>query len=237
MPRRALIVTHVPWEGPHRIARALEGAGLELDFRCTLDGDPLPSHQEVSAAVFMGGPMNVDETDRYPSLALEREWIAEAVRMDMPMLGVCLGSQLLARALGAAVTPGPAPEIGWSHIQVHVDSDPLIGPLAPAAEVLHWHGDVIGLPPGATLLASSEQSPVQAFRRGNAWGLLFHAEADLQLAEQWMAEPSMRAEAEAELGDQVPAVVSRAREIDQRVRTATDPVFEAFAELAIARGA
>lgn len=193
---------HVLWEGPHRIADALTAAGLVIDERCVLEGDTLPAVSEVSGAVFMGGPMNVDEVERYPGLLLaEREWLASAVAAELPVLGVCLGSQLLARALGSSVRPGPAPEIGWAPVQVFDSADPVVGGLAPETAVLHWHGDIFDLPDGAKLLASSERTEVQAFRAGNAWGTLFHAEADPALVDRWLEEPEMAAEAPAGVAD------------------------------------
>lgn len=193
-----LVVRHVPWEGPHRILRAFAGTGVR-DV-CVLRGDDLPGPGEVRAAVFMGGPMSVNDTAAHPGLARERRWLREAVERDVPVLGVCLGSQLLAAALGAAVGPGPRKELGVAPIRVHDPADPVAGALAPGCEVLHWHGEVFGLPDGATLLASSELTPVQGFRYRRAWGLLFHAEADADLLDAWLAEPSMAAEAAEEIG-------------------------------------
>ncbi|MGK2878668.1 MAG: type 1 glutamine amidotransferase [Solirubrobacterales bacterium] len=231
MADRVLVVKHVPWEGPHRIGDALISAGFELDVRCTLDGDALPAPDEVAAAVIMGGPMNVDETEDYPGLLAEREWIAAAER-DLPMLGVCLGAQLIARALGSDVVPGPAPEIGWAPVTIHDDSDLLARHLAPEAVVLHWHGDVFDLPPGAELLASSSRTGVQGFRKRKIWGFLFHAEADLDLARLWMAEPSMRCEAEEVLGELgAGRIISQAAELDARIREQTTPIFRDFAAL------
>lgn len=195
-----LVVEHVPWEGAHRIGDALERAGLRLDVRRPLQGDPLPAPGEVAGAVFMGGPMNVDDLERHPALGAERMWLTEAIADGLPVLGVCLGAQLIARALGATVTAGEQPEIGWYGIEALDPDDPLTGGLVPVTKVLHWHGDVFGLPPGATLLARSDQTPVQAFRAQNAWGLLFHAEADPELAGRWLDEPSMVEQARAAIG-------------------------------------
>lgn len=232
MADRFLVVKHVPWEGPHRIGPALVSADVELDVRCTLDGDSLPAVGDVIGAVFMGGPMNVDQVDEYPGLLVEREWIAEAAALGLPMLGVCLGAQLLARALGSEVVPGPAPEIGWAPVTIHDQSDLLARHLAPRADVLHWHGDVFELPADATLLASSARTEVQGFRKGNAWGFLFHPEADLDLARLWMSEPSMREEALTAVGEEGAArILGEAAEFDARIRAQTDPMFEEFAAL------
>ncbi|HEY4780034.1 MAG TPA: type 1 glutamine amidotransferase, partial [Solirubrobacterales bacterium] len=155
-----LAIQHVPWEGPHRV---LDSCGaLHVQTVKPLAGQPLPAPDEVAGAIVMGGPMNVDETDRYPGLAAIRDWLAEAVRREMPVLGICLGAQLLARALGAAVVPGERKEIGFATIAVDDPTDPILGGLAPRATVLHWHGDVFELPAGATHLASSALTAHQA---------------------------------------------------------------------------
>ncbi len=206
-----LAIQHVPWETPHRILDAC--GGLAVHTVRPLAGQALPAHEEVAGAVVMGGPMNVDEVERFPALAAEREWLAEAVRRELPVLGICLGAQLLARALGATVWQGERPELGF-------------------AEVLHWHGDVFDLPEGATRLASSELTENQAFRLGNAWGVLFHPEADFALVEAWMAEPTMIDEAVAALGNEGAArLPRRAEELERDPVRCTSAGFEAFAEL------
>lgn len=196
-----LFVTHVPWEQPHRILDAFDDHPAPFEFRCPLNGDRLPNPGAVAAAVFMGGPMNADDFDRHPALFDEQLWIGEALHVGTPVLGVCLGSQLLARAAGGKVVPGPAPEIGWHEVTVAAASDPVLGPLAPSTSALHWHGDVIELPSEAKHLASSAQTQNQGFRIRDSWGLLFHAEADQALVERWLAEPTMAEEAKAALGE------------------------------------
>ncbi|HSS41171.1 MAG TPA: type 1 glutamine amidotransferase [Solirubrobacterales bacterium] len=228
-----LAVQHVPWEGPHRILDAC--GGLHVKTVKPLAGQPLPAHDEVAGAVFMGGPMNVDEVERFPALAAEREWLAQAVEQGMPVLGICLGAQLLARALGAEVRPGAAPEIGFAPVDVSVPTDPLLGGLAPRTEVLHWHGDVFDLPAGAEQLASSEQTACQAFRAGSAWGVLFHPEADYALVEAWLAVPEMVREAVATLGeDGEHELPERAAAIEGMLIERTAPGFIAFAEIVAA---
>ncbi len=225
-----LAIQHVSWEGPHRILDAC--SGLEVKTMRPLEGDPLPRHSEVAGAVVMGGPMNTDEVERYPGLAIEREWLAAAVRLQMPILGICLGAQLLARALGAPVRPGKRPEIGFAPVEIHDPDAPILGALAPRTAVLHWHGDVFDLPSGVTLLASSEQTEVQAFRHGNAWGVLFHPEADTRLVEAWLAEPTMVEEAKCALGESAPADLRRqACAAEPQLTARSTPGFQAFANL------
>ena len=225
-----LAIQHVPWETPHRILDAC--GALHVHTVRPLAAQALPGHEEVAGAVVMGGPMNVDQVDRFPALAAEREWLAEAAGRGMPVLGICLGAQLLARALGAEVRPGERKEIGFAPVEVAAAADPVLGRLAPSTEVLHWHGDVFDLPAGAEHLASSELAENQAFRVDNAWGVLFHPEADLALVEAWMAVPEMRDEALEALGDAGTAVIpAQAAAAERALIDRTTPGFEAFAEL------
>jgi GMP synthase (glutamine-hydrolysing) len=228
-----LAIQHVPWETPHRILDAC--AALHVHTIRPLAGQPLPGHEEVAGAVVMGGPMNADQFDRFPALAAEREWLAEAAGLGMPVLGICLGAQLLARALGAEVRPAEGKEIGFAPVEVADAQDPVLGGLAPSTEVLHWHGDVFDLPAGAELLASSELTENQAFRVGNAWGVLFHPEADLALVEAWMAVPEMLDEALEALGDRGTAEIpAQAAAVEPPLVERTTRGFEAFAELVAA---
>lgn len=225
-----LAIQHVPWEGPHRILDAC--GGLEVRTVRPLDGEPLPKPTEVCGALVMGGPMNVDEPDRHPGLAAEREWLAKALGLQMPILGICLGAQLLARALGARVEPGEKAEIGFAPVRVHDPADPILGTLAPETTALHWHSDVFVLPDGAQSLASSAQTEHQAFRHGNAWGILFHPEADGALVDRWLAEPAMAEEARSALGDDAPSQLRRqAAEAEAQLTARSAPGFRAFADL------
>jgi GMP synthase (glutamine-hydrolysing) len=228
-----LAIQHVPWETPHRILDLC--GGLAVQTVKPLAGQALPPHDEVAGAVVMGGPMNVDETERFPGLAAEREWLAEATRRGMPVLGICLGAQLLARALGAEVRPGEAKEIGFAPVEVPDADDPILGALAPSTDVLHWHGDVFELPDGATPLASSALTEHQAFRHGNAWGVLFHPEVDSALVEAWLAVPEMIDEALEGLGEQgCAALPHQAGAAEAELVARTTPGLSAFVELVAA---
>lgn len=225
-----LAIQHVPWEGPHRILDAC--GGLDVHTVKPLAGQPLPAHEEVAGAVVMGGSMNVDEVEAHPGLAVEREWLVEALHRQMPVLGICLGAQLLARALGAEVRPGESPELGYTPVEILDPDDPILGALAPSTTVLHWHGDVFDLPEGARHLARSERTEVQAFRHGNAWGVLFHPESDFALLEAWLAVPEMVHEACVALGDDgAAALPAQAEAAEANLIARTTPGLKAFASL------
>lgn len=168
---RIRIFQHVPFEGPAAIAEWANSKGHEMAFTRFYENDPLPAASDVDMLVVMGGPMGVYDVEEYPWLRNEIAFIADAVESGKPVLGVCLGSQLLAAALGAKVYPNQEKEIGWFPVQFSAD-------WAPASlTVCHWHGDTFDLPEGATLLAHSAVTPHQAYQYGDhAVGLQFHLE-------------------------------------------------------------
>jgi GMP synthase (glutamine-hydrolysing) len=175
------VLQHVAPEGPGRIAAALERNGLAV-ARTRIDlGEPvLPELAGALGLVVMGGPMGVYETERYAHLADEQRLIQRALDAGVPVLGVCLGAQLLASTLGARVYPGPTKEIGWLPVTRTEASatDPLFTDLPASFIALHWHGDIFDLPQAAVSLARSALTDHQAFRWGeHAYGLLFHLEA------------------------------------------------------------
>jgi GMP synthase-like glutamine amidotransferase len=198
--RRALVLEHVPHEGPARVGQALARAGFELDRRQLFAGAALPSSLDgIELMVVMGGPMSVEDVGdaRYPFLRAELELLGAAVASDFPTLGVCLGAQLLAKAAGARVYPnavGEPPrrlcEVGWGavHFTRTPSEEPLLAGLDPAEIVLHWHGDTFDLPPGAVLLASTLECENQMYRLGRRqFGLQFHIELDEADVERWLA--------------------------------------------------
>lgn len=183
--RPVLVLQHVPWERPGLIADALATAGLRTTTRTVLDErrPALPDLGRLAGLVVMGGPMGATDDHAHPGLPSERAMLAAAVEADLPVLGVCLGMQLLGVALGATLHPGHGTELGFGRVQV--GDDPALAPLS-TLPVLHWHSDAVDLPVGATLLASSSTTPVQAFRAGSALGLQFHAEVDEALLAAWL---------------------------------------------------
>jgi GMP synthase (glutamine-hydrolysing) len=177
---RVLALQHVAVEPPANIGIAITRAGGSVDVVRIDQGQAVPANLDGYAGLLiMGGPMGVYEADKYPHLAEERRLIASAIERRAPILGICLGSQLLASALGAPVRPGPRKEIGWYPVTLTpaAASDPLLAGLPATFTPLHWHGDIFDLPPGAVALARSELTAHQAFSfGGHAFGLLFHLE-------------------------------------------------------------
>lgn len=173
-------IQHAHCETLGTITEALTASGIAVEVVRTFEGQPVPKGMSASAGlVVMGGPMGVYEQDRHPFLRDEIHLIEEALREDKPVLGVCLGSQLLAATLGAKVTKGRKKEIGWYPVTLTQDaiSDPLWIGLEPSFMAYHWHGDIFEHPSGAVSLASSDLTECQAFCYGrHAYGFLFHME-------------------------------------------------------------
>jgi GMP synthase (glutamine-hydrolysing) len=174
------VLQHHPAENLGLIADALEEAALAWQYVRVFDGHPIPKDMKgAGGLVVMGGPEAVYHLDRYPYLRDEIALIENALKENRPILGVCLGSQLLAAALGATVRRGESKEIGWHRVRLSdtAMNDRLMRGSPPEFIAAHWHGDVFDLPSGAVALASSDKTPLQAFRHGDkAYGLLFHAE-------------------------------------------------------------
>ncbi len=182
------MVQHAPHEGPGLLAGVLCAAGLDAHVVRLDLGERLPGPGEMGGVVVLGGAMGVHDTAEFPWLETERRWIADTVGSGVPVLGVCLGAQLLAAALGAEVTTGPSPEVGVGEVELTAEgrADPVLGPEGARVPVIHWHGDTFEIPDGAVLLATGARYANQAFRYGHrVYGLQFHVEVDDHMAEAW----------------------------------------------------
>ncbi|MBI4488477.1 MAG: gamma-glutamyl-gamma-aminobutyrate hydrolase family protein [Deltaproteobacteria bacterium] len=175
-----LAIQHIDCETLGTIADALRAEGLSTQLIQTFKDQPVPGEiGEALGLIVMGGPMAVYEQDRFPFLRQEIRLIENALQEEKPILGVCLGSQLLAAALGAKVTKGRKKEIGWYPISLTdaAMTDPLWSGMQSPFVAYHWHGDIFELPRAAFSLASSDLTRCQAFRCGDhAYGFLFHME-------------------------------------------------------------
>jgi GMP synthase-like glutamine amidotransferase len=187
---KVLVFRHVPFEGPGHIAPALQGRGIGLEYADLYQGDvPDPDIGDYAGLLFLGGPMSAN--DPLPYLEREQALIARAAGRGQPVLGICLGSQLIARSLGAEVRRNREKEIGWFdiHFTEAASDDALFGGIRGPETVFHWHGETWELPPGAELLAWSETCANQAFRAGhNIYGLQFHVEVTPEMIADWQAQ-------------------------------------------------
>ena len=184
-----MAIVHQRDAGPGVFAEAIRDAGLELE-EWTLAERPQPPADPFSydAVLVLGGAMNVDEGDRHGWIAEEEALLRELLEREVPLLGLCLGGQLLAAAAGGQPRRAARPEIGWHQVEVTAEGedDPLFAPLAPAFEALQWHSYEFPLPPGAVPLARSEVC-LQAYRVGErAWALQFHPEVSRADALHWI---------------------------------------------------
>jgi GMP synthase (glutamine-hydrolysing) len=182
-PKHVSIIQHHPAEGLGIIADVLNGAAIAPQYIRSFEGQIVPEEiGDSGGLIVMGGPQSVYAVDKFPYLRLEMRLMEDALKHAKPVLGVCLGSQLLAATLGANVCPGRQKEIGWHRVTLtdFAAKDALFLGEPSSLTAFHWHGDIFDLPRGATLLASSALTAHQAFRYGkNAYGLLFHLEVTL----------------------------------------------------------
>jgi len=187
---KVLAFRHVPFEGTGHIVSVLEARGIGCDYADLYrDGVPDPDIAAYAGLIFLGGPMSAN--DPLPYFDRERVLIARAVERGQPLLGICLGSQLIARSLGADVHRNAENEIGWFDIEFTEGAvrDPLFAGIPGPATVFHWHSDTWELPPGAELLAQSQACRNQAFRAGrNIYGLQFHLEVTPAMIADWQAQ-------------------------------------------------
>jgi GMP synthase (glutamine-hydrolysing) len=215
----ALSIVHQADAGPGVFAEEMRERGVELDEWLLSErgtGPPLEI-ADYDAVLTFGGAMHADQEDRHPWLRFEKDFLAAMIDDRMPVLAVCLGSQLLAEAAGGSAQRASEPEIGWRGVEVTEEgkADPVIGPLAPSFEAFQWHSYEALLPEGATILA---RSPVcaQAYPVGEvAWAIQFHAEVTAADAERWIDDyrsdedavrigvdpDALRAETQEKIGD------------------------------------
>ena len=234
--RKLLVFQHVPYEILGIFNPLLKQSGFRIRYiNYGRDPEARPNLSHYNGLVILGGPMNVDQTDRYPHLQIEVELIQEAIKSEMPVLGICLGAQLIAKALGAQVGKNPTKEIGWYDI-TPTDAgleDPLFKHFKTTRTIFQWHGDTFELPDEAVLLASSPTCPNQAFRFGDhIYGFQFHLEVDQGLVHNWLDRPAYREEIKNLGGSISPDTIrEETAQYIQQANELGEDVFKSFIEI------
>lgn len=197
---RVLVFQHVAAEPLGTLDPMLRQRGHRIRYvNFHRDPEAKPSIDRYQALIVLGGPMMPDQANTYPHLATEMRCIEEALKQDMPVLGICLGAQLLAHALGAPMRPSKGWEIGWYDLAPtpQAAADPVLCALTHPKPVFQWHGYTFDLPQDATHLARTELCENQAFRHGShAYGFQFHLELDERLINRWLKLPAYLQELE-----------------------------------------
>ncbi len=185
-----LVLQHIDCEGPGEIGPFMESAGVSYDVVRLNRGEQIPDLGLYRAMLVMGGPMNVYQEDKYPFLRDEDRLIKEAVSADMPYLGICLGAQLLAKALGSKVRPNHTKELGFMSVYLTDEArgDRLFLGINKNLPVFQWHGDTFEIPQGATKLAASFTCQNQAFHYANLYAIQFHLEVTASMVRDWARE-------------------------------------------------
>ncbi|MBD8517989.1 type 1 glutamine amidotransferase [Plantibacter sp. CFBP 8804] len=235
-----LILQHVPWERPAVLGEVLTASGIGWTLDTIVERRELPPAREITGfdgLVLLGGPMGALDVEEHPGLGLEAQLVRDAAVLGIPVFGVCLGHQLIATALGATLHSAAAHEVGVGDVELLTESE--LGMRGERLPVLHWHGDVVEAPYGATVLASSPSTPNQAFRiEDRVFATQFHLEVDPPMLDRWLAEPLMlrdlpfiagtAEEAADRLRSEVAAVAGPMREAGERL-------FGAFADAVLRR--
>ena len=191
--RKLLVFQHVPFEPLGTLNAQFKDAGFRMRY---VNFDRAPGARvdvaRYHGLVVLGGPQSANQTEKYPHLAYEREVIVRAIDLGLPVLGICLGAQLIAASLGGRPQRGQAHEYGWVNVSPTsaAANDPLFAHFRAVEQVYQWHSDTFTLPQGAIHLAASELCANQAFRyRDLVYGLQFHLEADRPLIRRWLGTP------------------------------------------------
>ena len=181
------VLQHAAYEGPGEIAAWAQMRGHTVGKTHLYGGDCLPALQDFDALVVMGGEMNIYQDRDWPWLKAERAFVGAVIDAGKPVVGICLGAQLIANALGARVVQNPVFEIGWLPIRWTPEATAEYARLPRTSTVLHWHGDTFNLPEGATRLCASEGCAEQGFViPGKCLALQFHVEVDPALVKVYV---------------------------------------------------
>ncbi|MDA2918767.1 gamma-glutamyl-gamma-aminobutyrate hydrolase family protein [Desulfobacterota bacterium AH_259_B03_O07] len=230
---KILVFQHVPYEILGTLDPLLRRSGFRIKFvNFGRNPEAKPSLEGYRGLVVLGGPMNVDQTDQYKHVITEINLIQEAIDQGLPVLGICLGAQLIAKALGAKVSRNNEVEIGWYEVSPTENGlkDPLLSNFQKAEKIFQWHGDSFAIPDGAVHLAQSACCLNQAFRyRNNVYAFQFHLEVDQHMIERWLLVPQNKKEIEKTNGLIDPEGIRKETLIYiDRLKQLSDLVFSEF---------
>lgn len=229
--RPVWIFRHVAYEGPGHLADFLQARQIPFRLIAVDEGEPVPvSPGDAAGLVFMGGPMSVN--DPLTWVPEEMDLIRRALSRNIPVLGHCLGGQLIARALDGVVEPGPGQEIGWFPVQrvAGPEADWWLGELPPSFDVFHWHGERFGLPEDATPLLTNEQTPCQGFAYGSSLALQCHVEMTPALVRDWADRVEKEAPEPAPAVQTPAAMQEDCEEKCRRVQEVADQLYSRWLE-------
>jgi GMP synthase (glutamine-hydrolysing) len=234
--RNLLVCQHVPYEPLGTLNPLLKREGYRIRYvNFGREPDARPRLDGYNGVVVLGGPMSVTDTERFPHLSHEAALIRDAVAEGLPVLGICLGAQLIAKALGAEVRPHTEKEIGWYSLSPTeaAKADPVFAHFESSEKVFQWHGDTFEIPEGAIHLATTETCQNQAFRYGeNVYGLQFHLECDEPMIERWLKVPHHVEEIVSTAGKIDPgAIRTQTPQHIGRLKTLSDRVFGEFVRI------
>lgn len=232
---RILVFQHVAAEPLGTLDPLIRSRGHRIRF-VNFERDPqaTPAVDRYDGLVILGGPMNLDQADRFPHLNTELRTVERALDAGKPVLGICLGAQILAHALGARVYPAPRAEIGWYPLRPTgsaVDDD-VLSPLRDEQPMFQWHGCTFDLPAGAHLMATGHHCENQAFRYGpSAYGFQFHMEMDRALIDRWLGLPHYVEDLERNGEFSVAQIRAHTEAWIRPLQRLADPVFNRFLDL------
>ena len=233
---KLLVLQHVAHELLGTLNPLLKRAGFRIRYvNFARHPDARPSLDGYDGLIVLGGPMSVNDAARLAHLNTELRLIEEALRRDLPVLGICLGAQLIAKTLGAEVYPNPEKEIGWYDVSPtgHAGSDRLLLALQKTEKIFQWHGETFDIPRSTSHLAFSALCANQAFRYGNkVYGFQFHMEVDEPMIHRWLRVPENQTEIASLHGDRhVERICSETVANIARLSEISERVFRSFIEL------
>lgn len=233
---KLLVFQHVPHEGLGYFDTVFRSEGLKLRLIPSFERDLSSvtiSDTDCQGLVVMGGPMSANDHEKIPFIREELRLIEEALEEGLPILGICLGSQMLAKVLGYKVYPGPKKEIGWYplYLEAAAQQDPLFAGLPREVMMFQWHGETFNLPNGAKLLATSELYHNQAFSfEGRAYGLQFHPEITPPMIREWVTTGKSEIE-QAQLPRSAEQILADSEKYAEGLRSWVEVVGKGFAGL------